>query len=184
MNSAIVVSLFRNTSIRKYVVAAAATVAIVIALPFIAVFSMGSGVVNFLAGTPNAEVAASQGFYMGGPIPGNTYAWGNCTYWAYAQRLWADKPIPTTWGNANTWDDNAITDGYEVNHTPIVGAIMQTDAGKWGHVAYVVRVENDTGRWEISEMNSVGLNIVSTRTFAASSALHYNFIHNKAGSHP
>jgi len=183
MNKGVMIASFMlNGKMRTYIAVALATIAVVIALPVLAVFSMGSGVLTFLAGTPSAEAAASQGFYMGGPVPGDTYEWGNCTYWAFAQRLWAGKPIPTSWGNANTWDDRAIADGYEVNHTPKVGAVMQTDVGKWGHVAYVTRVEADTGKWEISEMNSQGLNIVSTRTFAASSGLYYTFIHDKKAS--
>lgn len=179
MNDVFVAGVMLNNHIKQYVAIALATVAVVIALPVLAIFSMGSGVVSFLSAVPSAEAAASQGFYMGGPVPGDTYAWGNCTYWAYAERLWANNPIPTSWGNANTWDDGAVADNYVVDHTPTVGAVFQTDAGSLGHVAYVTKVEADTGKWEISEMNSVGLNMVSTRTFAASSAVFYNFIHNK-----
>lgn len=163
---------------KKYVAITLATIVVIVSLPILTVFSMGSSVVSFLAGTPSAEAAASQGFYMGGPVPGDTYEWGNCTYWAFAQRLWAGHPIPTSWGNANTWDDNAIADHYVVDHTPTVGAVMQTDVGQWGHVAYVNKVEADTGTWTITEMNAPGLNMVGTRTFAASSALYYTFIHD------
>lgn len=28
-------------------------------------------------------------------------------------------------GNANTWDDRARADGYEVNHTPTVNAVFR-----------------------------------------------------------
>lgn len=142
---------------------------------------MGSEVLAFLSGTPSAEAAETQGFYMGGAVPGDTYAWGNCTYWAFAMRLWAGYPIPTTWGNANTWDDRAELDGYIVNHTPAVGAVYQTDEGEYGHVAYVIAVDDKTGKWTISEMNNVGLNIVNTRTFAKESAIYYKFIHDKKG---
>jgi surface antigen len=155
--------------------------AIVVSLPFLAVVSMGSEVLSFLAGTSSAEAAETQGFYMGGAVEGNTYAWGNCTYWAFAMRLWSGYPIPTTWGNANTWDDYARLDGYVVNHTPAVGAVYQSDAGYYGHVAYVIAVDDKTGKWTISEMNNVGLNMVNTRTFAKESAAYYNFIHDKKG---
>lgn len=178
MNDVFVSDVMLSNHMRQYVAVALATVAVVVALPVLAVFSMGSGVVSFLSAVPSAEAAASKGFYMGGPVPGDTYAWGNCTYWAYAERLWANKPIPTSWGNANTWDDNAIADGYVVDHTPAVSAVYQTDAGSLGHVAYVSKVESD-GTWEITEMNSLGLNIVGTRTFAANSAVFYTFIHDK-----
>ena len=142
---------------------------------------MGTDVLSFLAGTPDAKAAETQGFYMGGEVPGDTYAWGNCTYWAFAMRLWAGTPIPTTWGNANTWDDRARADGYEVNHTPAVNAVFQTDEGEWGHVAYVIKVDDKTGDWTISEMNAPHLNVVSQRTFSKDSAQYYNFIYGKKG---
>lgn len=179
MQDVFISGVLLNSSMKKYVAVALATVVLILSLPMMVLLSLGSDTITFLQGTPTAEAAVSQGFYMGGPVPGDTYAWGNCTYWAFAQRLWAGHPIPTSWGNANTWDDNAVLDGYDVNHTVSVGAVMQTDVGKWGHVAYVTKVNATTGEWEISEMNSKGLNIVSTRTFTASSALYYTFIHDK-----
>lgn len=179
MNDIFATGILMNSPMKRYIAVAFATMVMVIALPVIAVFSMGSGVVNFLNAVPSAEAAASKGFYMGGPVPGDTYAWGNCTYWAFAERLWANDPIPTTWGNANTWDNNAIADNYVVNHTPSVGAVYQTDAGLLGHVAYVSALDGKNGDWTITEMNNEGLNIVNTRTFAASSAVYYTFIHDK-----
>ncbi len=166
---------------KKYVAIALTTMAIVIVLPMMAVFAMGTSTLSFLLGTPSAEAAETLGFYMGGPIEGNTYAWGNCTYWSFAMRLWAGSPIPTTWGNANTWDDRARADDYIVDHTPTVGAVYQTDVGKEGHVAYVINVAGD-GKWTISEMNVKGLNIVSTRTFPGKDAQYANFIHEKKGA--
>jgi len=159
---------------------------VVLSLPVVAVFSMGMPTLSWLANTPNAKAAETQGFYMGGVMPGNTYAWGNCTWWAYAMRTWAGSPIPNTWGNANTWDDYAKRDGYVVNNTPAVGAVFQTDAGGggYGHVAYVIAVNPINGDWTISEMNAPTLNVVSQRTFSSGAAEHYNFIHNKLGSEP
>ncbi|MEI6053878.1 MAG: CHAP domain-containing protein [Candidatus Saccharibacteria bacterium] len=178
MNSYIVSSLIGG-SIKKYFAVTLATLAFVLALPVMAVFAMGEDVVGFLSGSPSAISAEDQGFYMGGPVEGDTYAWGNCTYWAFAQRLWIGKPIPTTWGNANTWDDRAIVDGYLVDHNPKVGAVMQIDEGSLGHVAYVTSVDSETGKWVISEMNAPHLNVVSTRTFESSASIYYNFIHDK-----
>lgn len=171
-------------SLKKQTAIVFATMAIIVALPFAAVFSMGGSVVSFLFGVPSIAAAETQGFYTGGPVPGDTYEWGNCTYWTFAMRLWANYPIPTTWGNANTWDDRAEADGYVVNRTPAVGAIYQSDEGKWGHVAYVTAVNNQTGSWTISEMNYAGLNIVGTRTFSRESAVYYKFIHDKKGAAP
>lgn len=165
--------------LKKYFAVTLATLTFVIAMPVMAVFAMGNDVVGFLSGTPSAISAESQGFYMGGPIDGDTYAWGNCTYWAFAMRLQAGDQIPTTWGNANTWAERAISDGYSVDHMPSAGAVMQTLDGDLGHVAYVTIVDSKTGQWKISEMNAPHLNVVDTRTFAASSAVYYNFIHDK-----
>lgn len=169
-------------NLKKQAALVLATMAVVVALPFAAVFAMGESVVTFLSGVPSLEAAESQGFYTGGPVEGDTYAWGNCTYWSFAMRLWAGYPIPTSWGNANTWDDRAIRDGYEVNHTPAVGAVFQTDNGEWGHVAYVASVNSQSGEWAISEMNFIGLNILSRRTFSRDAASSYTFIHGKKGA--
>lgn len=157
------------------------TLFIVLTLPVVAVFSLGIPTVNWLANTPSAEAAETIGFYMGPPMPDNTYAWGNCTWWSYAMRKWAGSPIPTSWGNANTWDDYAKRDGYIVNSTPAVGAVYQTDTGEYGHVAYVIAVNEATGEWKISEMNAPTINVVSTRTFSKEAAESYNFIHSKIG---
>lgn len=154
---------------------------VVMSLPVMAVFSLGTPTLSWLANAPDAEAAETMGFYMGPPMPDNTYAWGNCTWWSYAMRKWAGSPIPTTWGNANTWDDYAKRDGYVVNNTPAVGAIFQTDAGEYGHVAYVIGVNDTNGEWKISEMNAPTINVVSTRTFSKEAAESYNFIHSKIG---
>jgi surface antigen len=118
-------------------------------------------------------------FYTGSSPEDNTYAWGNCTYWVFLQRLKAGHPIPNTWGNAATWALYANLQNYKVDQTPSVGAIMQTAnaAQGLGHVAYVTAVDPITGAWTISEMNVKGLNVISTRTLSAAQAFDYNFIH-------
>lgn len=182
MNPSFILTLVSFSGARKYVAAVIVSLMVIVSLPFMSVLALGEDTLSFLAAAPNAEAAATQGFYMGPEVPGDTYAWGNCTYWSFAMRLWAGSPIPTTWGNANTWDDRARADGYEVDHTPRVGAVYQTDAGDLGHVAYVIDVNAASGAWTISEMNVKGLNIVSTRTFSKESAAYYNFIHSKIGA--
>ena len=62
------------------------------------------------------------------------------------------------------------------------GAVFQTDSGDWGHVAYVISVNELTGDWTISEMNAPTLNVVSTRTFSKEAASSYKFIHGKIGA--
>lgn len=158
------------------------TTFVVLTLPVMAVFSLGMPTLSWLANAPDAKAAETMGFYMGPPMLDNTYTWGNCTWWSYAMRKWAGSPIPTTWGNANTWDDYAKRDGYVVNHTPAVGAVFQTDAGEYGHVAYVIGVNDTNGEWKISEMNAPTINVVSTHTFSKEAAESYNFIHSKIGN--
>lgn len=123
------------------------------------------------------SIASGQVLYNEVANPQDTYDYGNCTYWASLQRLQIGKAIPNTWGNANTWATRAKADGYLVDHTPEVGAIMQTTAGQWGHVAIVTNVDPLTGSWTISEMNYVGYDEVDSRTFPSALALIYNFIH-------
>ena len=176
------VSIFAiGFKIKKLIALVVIVMTVSLTLPVMAVFSLGMPTLSWLANTPNAESAETLGFYMGPPMPGNTYAWGNCTWWSYAMRKWAGSPIPTTWGNANTWDDYAKRDGYVVNHTPAVGAVFQTDAGEYGHVAYVIGVNDTNGEWKISEMNAPTINVVSTRTFSKEADESYNFIHSKIG---
>ena len=177
MNPIVAFATFNFT--RKHFLIVFSTLIVLIALPIMMVVAvLGKGTLGLLSTSTSVD---SSGLYTGPPIPGDTYAWGNCTYWSFAMRLWAGTPIPTTWGNANTWDDRARADGYEVNHTPAVNAVFQTDEGDWGHVAYVIKVDDKTGDWTISEMNAPHLNVVSQRTFSKDSAQYYTFIHGKKG---
>ena len=182
MNPAVVVFSVGGFKPKRILARVLIVVTIIISLPVVAIMSLGTPTLSWLANTPDAKSAETRGFYMGAPMPDNTYAWGNCTWWSYAMRKWAGSPIPTTWGNANTWDDRAEADGYLVNHTPAVGAVFQTDSGDWGHVAYVISVNELTGDWTISEMNAPTLNVVSTRTFSKEAASSYKFIHGKIGA--
>jgi surface antigen len=127
-------------------------------------------------------VSNTAGIYQGPPDPQDTYAYGNCTYWAFLRRQQIGEIIPTTWGNANTWATRARADGYVVDHTPSVGAIMQTTFGALGHVAFVESVDPTTGSWTISEMNVVGWDVIDNATMTASQALLYSFIHQPEGT--
>lgn len=49
-----------------------------------------------------------------------------------------------TWGNANQWDDAARASGVTINNTPVAGCVAQTDAGGYGHVAWVSKVSGNT----------------------------------------
>lgn len=114
---------------------------------------------------------------------GNTYAFGNCTSWAYERRLQLGRPIGNTWGNAATWASAAAAQGFAVNHTPEVGAVYQMPAfidaytGVYGHVGIVESINAD-GSVTVSDMNYAGgFNTVSYRTLTAAQAAVYNYIH-------
>ncbi|WP_281183363.1 CHAP domain-containing protein [Staphylococcus schleiferi] len=104
----------------------------------------------------------------------NLYTSGQCTYYAFER---AGGKIGSTWGNANNWANAARSAGYTVNNKPTAGAIMQTSAGAYGHVAYVESVGSN-GSVTVSEMNyGHGAGVVTSRTISASQAAGYNFIH-------
>ena len=105
------------------------------------------------------------------PPVDNLYAWGNCT------RYVAGKvSIPNTWGNANTWLAESVAQGYVVGKQPKRGSIAWFEPG-WslGHVAYVEEVYSDNS-FRISEMNVLGLNIISSRIITNDSV---EFIYGK-----
>lgn len=107
----------------------------------------------------------------------NLYTAGQCTWYVFNRRAQAGSPISTYWSDAKYWTYNATSDGYLVNHTPTVGAIMQSTAGYYGHVAYVERVNPD-GSILISEMNyTYGPYNTNTRVIPASLVSSYNYIH-------
>ncbi len=111
--------------------------------------------------------------------PGNTYAYGNCTRYAYDRRVELGRPVGAFWGNAVSWAASARAGGLVVNSTPVVGAIMQ-NGGYLGHVAIVEEILSN-GDLKVSEMNASvaggGYNIVNGRTVSASNVGQYLFIH-------
>ena len=94
--------------------------------------------------------------------PSNSYAWGQCTWYAKNKR----PDLPNNLGNANTWYSQAAAAGYDVGSTPEAGAVGVTTEGAYGHVVYVESV-NEDGTANISEMNYAGgIGVVHTRTVA------------------
>ncbi|WP_281512396.1 CHAP domain-containing protein [Mammaliicoccus vitulinus] len=106
----------------------------------------------------------------------NLYTAGQCTWYVFDKRAKDGKTISTFWGDARNWAGQASSEGFNVDHKPEKGAILQTGNGPFGHVAYVERVNSD-GSVFISEMNYVGTYIVSTRTISSAEVGSYNFIH-------
>lgn len=126
--------------------------------------------------SPAASTGAG-GYYSPVFNHSNLYDWGQCTWHAFNRRAQIGKGISTYWWNANNWDSGARADGYTVDHNPTVGSIMQSDAGYYGHVAFVERVNGD-GSITVSEMNySAGPGILTYRTIPASQRGYFNYIH-------
>jgi surface antigen len=183
MNLGLLYLVKKRVSMKKVAVLVIATLVVLIALPIGAVFALTNlpllAVEDVLGGS-----AENQTVYDGSVTPGDGYEYGYCTYWAALRRIQIGDPIPNNWGNAITWNVNAILDGYVVNHTPSFGAIFQWPSapGGEGHVAFVESVDPTTGAWTISEMNAVGWDVVDNKTYPASAAQDYNFIHDKSGA--
>jgi surface antigen len=152
---------------RRLPVIVLGVLAIIVALPIIAL----STSTNLMALTDPGNT-----LYTGTASKNNTYIYGYCTFWAAKRREDVGMAILNNWGDAHTWDSGAIAAGYKVDHTPEKYAIMQTDAGELGHVAFVESVADD-GRWTISQMNAPDWNIVNQRTYTPAQAAAYTFIH-------
>lgn len=108
-----------------------------------------------------------------------TYAFGNCTCYAYSRRIELGLPVGSHWGHAASWDASARQAGYSVSNVPSKGAIIQNYGGL-GHVGIVEHIA-ENGDIKISEMNARvsggGYNIVSGRTIYAGNVSQYNYIH-------
>lgn len=84
--------------------------------------------------------------------------------------------IYLAWGNAYSWDDKARSLNYTVNHTPAAGSIGQFDAGTYGHVFWVERVNSD-GSVDVTDYNWNVDGRFTARTISAAVARRYNYIH-------
>ncbi|MFI5607029.1 CHAP domain-containing protein [Amycolatopsis sp. NPDC051903] len=90
-----------------------------------------------------------------------------CVSWA-AFTISRHGASANNYGDAKYWDDNAREHGYRVDNTPAPGAIAQTDAGRYGHVAVVDSVHGSTAT--VEDYNWAGdghylVHDISTRDF-------------------
>jgi surface antigen len=107
------------------------------------------------------------------------YNAGQCTAFV-SWRLYQRNNLPfhnyyggSHFGNANTWDEAARAEGIPVNGTPTVGSVMQSDAGSYGHVAWVAALNAD-GTILVEEYNYGNPLHYGTRTISRSGL---EFIH-------
>lgn len=135
-------------------------------------------VYSFYAGI-SAGYNTGRTWYISTGTASGSYAYGNCTLYAYNRRVQLGLPVGTNWGHAASWAYSARAAGLIVNNTPSVGAIMQNGGG-FGHVAVVESIA-ENGDVTISEMNASypggGYNIVSGRIVNAANAAQYLYIH-------
>ncbi|MGH7237204.1 MAG: LysM peptidoglycan-binding domain-containing protein, partial [Candidatus Saccharimonadales bacterium] len=106
---------------------------------------------------PVQSPKATYGFYGSfSPTYGsgsfNGYDYGYCT-WYVANQI----AVPANWGNASSWAYYASQSGWNVSHSPSVGASAQTPyaAGGQGHVAIVDAVSPDGTMVKIRDMNGI-----------------------------
>ena len=120
---------------------------------------------------------------LAGPIPGiNPYPYPKATYWA-----WQNRPdLPGDLGEAASWNDNALAQGWPVGPYPRNGdvAVLEPNvygASANGHVAVVEQVLND-GSYIASQMDDTDCRYdsstcgrVNTRTYPIMKGM--SFIH-------
>ncbi|OZT76432.1 CHAP domain-containing protein [Salinicoccus roseus] len=117
------------------------------------------------------------------PMANNTYDDGECTYHVFEKVKAQGDMIETSWRDADQWAENAEAGGYTVNGEPKTGAILQTERGELGHVAYIESI-NEDGSINISEMNYTEPYEVTERTIAADNIDRYSYIHPKENPRP
>ena len=93
--------------------------------------------------------SSSAGYFSASRFSGNgnTYYWGQCTWYVASKRY-----VPGNWGNAISWYYNAQASGFSTGSAPRAGAIGWE---RMNHVVYVESVNGD-GTVTISEMNYGG----------------------------
>ncbi len=103
--------------------------------------------------------------------PGHRFPWGQCTYYVSTQRRITFR------GDAKMWLTNGKRAGYRVGDTPIVGSVVVTTESWYGHVGYVEWVSADGSQFKFSEMNYVGLGVVSRRTMSTNDRRVRGFVY-------
>jgi surface antigen len=129
---------------------------------------------------PAVRTISASGFRWGGssPVYGyNGYDYGYCTWYAANRRAEMGKPVPANLGNASTWKVLSQRAGIPVGNTPAAGAVIWTPPRDYyGHVGIVEQV-NEDGSVLISEMNTVGWGVKSSKTLSAEQAANYSYIY-------
>lgn len=131
------------------------------------------------AATPRSNATSSTSFKATGAAsgltyhdgPGHKFPWGQCTYYVSTQRTITFR------GDAKMWLKNGAAAGYKTGAVPVVGSVVVTTESRWGHVGYVEWVSEDQTRFKFSEMNYVGLGVVSRREMSVDDKRVRGFIY-------
>ncbi|QTX18107.1 cell wall hydrolase P40 [Lacticaseibacillus paracasei] len=128
------------------------------------------------------NTASGSGSHADFSGSGNTYPWGQCTWYVKSVAPWAGNG----WGNGAQWGSSAAAAGFTVNHTPAAGSIIvfaagQSVGGQWtadgsyGHVAYVQSVSGDSVTISQGGMGFSSPTGPNTQTISGASS--YVYIH-------
>ena len=81
-----------------------------------------------------------------------------CTWYAWQQAYDNLNIALPGWGNAQTWYNSAISSGYSVGKEPKENSIaVYSSSDGYGHVAFVVSVDNNQGTMKVNEAGIVGV---------------------------
>ncbi|MEK7075379.1 MAG: CHAP domain-containing protein, partial [Patescibacteria group bacterium] len=110
---------------------------------------------------------------IGGSDAGeHIFPWGQCTWYVALKRK------ITFGGNAKNWLANARAAGYSTGNVPTVGSIVvTTENRRYGHVAYVEKVDEAEGTITVSESNYIRLGFIDTRKIDMDSSVIRGYIY-------
>jgi surface antigen len=108
----------------------------------------------------------------------NHFDFGYCTFDAAEQAHNAWGIYPPWYGDAGDWIDGARASGWQVSAMPHVDSIMvlprgDQGSGAFGHVAWVLGVEDDGTTVDVRSMNWTGLGRVSFHQLQADGAAEF-----------
>ena len=99
---------------------------------------------------------------------------GQCTWYANYKR----PDLPNRMGNGGQYISNARRYGLPTGSTPRPGALVSTtEAGYYGHVAYIESVNWSNRTMIVTEMNYVGPYVVSRRTISIDSPVIKGYVY-------
>ncbi len=100
---------------------------------------------------------------------GHIFPWGYCTWYV------ATKVHIPFGGNAKLWLKNAQGFGIQTGKVPVPGAVVVTNESKYGHVAFIESVSENS--FVVSEMNYEKFGKINKRTISKTSKAIKGYIY-------